>query len=301
MIPPNLDRTNHITRSLRRAVLYRKRALAGLFIVVLAFAVRSLTANFLRAHFADPGWFQFTSYRVFDRQAQDILDHKVAPFWISDPSRTDQMIHPPGYSIWMASIYAVLGERSPAAVQRVQLVLDSLSVLLLVGIGVTAFGWRAGIVAGVLGALSPLLALGGATPNADAPTSWVVLGAVWLFLLAAKRKTIAHAIAAGALLGLACWMRVNPLLLFVVWTVALMLFVKANWRRRLALSAAVSFSALLVISPVIIRNVWVFYPEIAPTGLNAGLNLWEGIGETDRGVEFGAPSSDAEVLAQDRK
>ena len=226
---------------------------------------------------------------------------KAPVFWINDPSRTDQMIYPPGYPLWVASIYAATGDRSPVAVQRVQLLLDSLAVLLLVGIGATAFRWSVGIAAGVLGALSPLLALAGATPNADAPTSWIVLGGVWLLLLAAKRQTIKHAIAAGVLLGLACWLRVNPLLMFVPWAVALLLFVKASWRRKLALSAAVSFSTLLVISPVVIRNVVVFYPEIAPTGLSVGLNLWEGIGETDRGAEFGAPSSDAEVEAQDRK
>ena len=278
-----------------------QRLLAVLFIFALAFAVRSLTANFLRAHFDDPGWFQFGSYAVFDRQAQNILDHKEPMFWINDSSRTDQIVYPPGYPLWVAAIYAVTGDRSPVAVQRMQLVLDSFSVLLLVGIGATAFRWSIGIAAGVLGALSPLLALTGATPNADAPASWVVLGAVWLFLLAAKRKTIAHAIAAGAMLGLACWLRVNPLLMFVPWAVALLLFVKASWRRKLALSAAVSASTLLVISPVVIRNVVVFYPEIAPTGLNVGLNLWEGVGEMDRGAEFGAPSSDAEVIAQDRK
>ncbi len=278
-----------------------QRLLALLFIVALAFAVRSLTANFLRAHFDDPGWFQFGSYSVFDRQAQNILDHKEPMFWINDSSRTDQMIYPPGYPLWMASIYAMSGDRSPVAVQRVQLVLDSFSVLLLVGIGATAFRWSVGVAAGVLGALSPLLALTGATPNADAPASWIALGAVWLLLLAAKRKTIKHAIASGALLGLACWLRVNPLLMFVPWAVVLLVFVKASWRRKLALSAAVSFSTLLVISPVVIRNVVVFHPEIAPTGLNVGLNLWEGIGEADRGAEFGAPGSDAEVLAQDRK
>ncbi len=301
MIQVHLDRTDDVTRSLPRAVLYRKRILALLFIIALAFAVRSLTANFLRAHFDDPGWFQFGSYSVFDRQAQNILDRKEPIFWINDRTRTDQMIYPPGYPLWLASIYAASGDRSPVTVQRVQLVLDSLSILVLVGIGASAFRWSVGIGVGVLGALSPLLALTGATPNADAPASWVVLVAVWLFLLAAKRQTIAHAIAAGALLGLACWLRVNPLLMFVPWAVALLLFVKASWRRKLALSAAVSFSTLLVISPVVIRNVVVFYPEIAPTGLSVGLNLWEGIGETDRGAEFGAPSSDAEVIAQDRK
>ena len=278
-----------------------KRVLALFFILALAFAVRSLTANFLRAHFDDPGWFQFGSYSVFDRQAQNILDHKEPVFWINDSSRTDQIIYPPGYSLWVAAIYAATGDRSPVAVQRVQLVLDSLAVLLLVGIGATAFGWSVGIAAGVFGALSPLLALGGATPNADAPASWIVLGGVWLFLLAAKRQTITHAIAAGALLGLACWLRVNPLLMFVAWMVALLLFVKASWRRKFGLSAAVVLATLVAIAPVVVRNLTVFYPQVAPTGLGIGWNLWAGIGETERGAEFGAPCCDEQMIEQDRR
>jgi len=117
-------------------------------ILALAIAVRSLTASFLRAHFDDPGWFQFGSYVVFDRQAQNILDHKEPMFWINDSSRTDQIIYPPGYPLWVAAIYGATGDRSPVAVQRVQLVLDSLAVLLLVGIGATAFRWSIGIAAG---------------------------------------------------------------------------------------------------------------------------------------------------------
>ena len=278
-----------------------KRVLALFFILALAFAVRSLTANFLRAHFDDPGWFQFGSYSVFDRQAQNILDHKEPMFWINDSSRTDKIIYPPGYPLWMAGIYAATGNRSPVAVQCVQLFLDSLAVLLLVGIGATAFRWSVGVAAGVLGALFPLLALVGATPNADAPAGWIVLGAVWLFLLAAKRQTIKHAIAAGALLGLACWLRVNPLFMFVAWTVALLLFVKASWRRKFGLSAALALATLVVIAPVVVRNLTVFYPEIAPTGLGIGWNLWAGIGETDRGAEFGAPCCDEQVIEQDRR
>src|SRR5712692_2465602 len=183
MIQVHLDRTDDVTRSLPRAVLYRKRALALMFIVALAFAVRSLTANFLRAHFDDPGWFQFGSYAVFDNQARAILDRKEPLLWISDPTRTDRIIYPPGYPLWMAFIYSVTGDRSAASMQRVQLVLDSLSLLLVIGISATAFRWNVGIAAGTMAALSPLLALGGATPNADAPASWFVLGAVWCLLL----------------------------------------------------------------------------------------------------------------------
>ncbi len=164
-------------------------------------------------------WFQFGSYGVFDRQAQDVLDRKQPVFWIADASRTDRIVYPPGYPLWLALIYKLTGIRSPVAVQYVQMALDSLAVLLVVGIGVSAFGWMAGLTAGGLAALSPLLAFSGATPNADSPTSWLVLGGAWCLILAARAKSIRWAIASGALLGLACWLRLNPLFLFMPWAV----------------------------------------------------------------------------------
>jgi len=271
-----------------------------LFIVLLAFSIRVLTANFLRAHFDDPGWFQSGSYAVFDASAQAILDRREPVFWINDSSRTDRIVYPPGYSLWMAFIYGVTGHRSPVSLQRVQLVLDSLAVLVVVGVGATAYRFRVGLIAGFLAALSPLLALSGATPNADAPASWLVLGAVWCLLLTARRNRLVYAIAAGVLLGLACWLRVNPLLLFVSWFGAIMLFTNVGWRRKIVLSCALAGSTLLVISPIVIRNLVVFYPEVAPTGLGIGWNLWAGIGETTRGAEFGAPCCDEQVIEQDR-
>lgn len=275
--------------------------MALVFIVLLALSVRVLTANFIRAHFDDPGWFQFGSFAVFDRQTQAALDGRESFFWIPDSSRTDLIQYPPGGRAWMAFIYVVTGERSAASVQRVQLVLDSLSVLLVVAIAVTAWGWPAGWASGILAALWPLLAFAGATPNPDSVTSWLVLAATLCLLICAKRHSILWACAAGGLLGLASWIRVNPLLLFVAWAAALFLFVRATRRTRIILAAAVTFLTLLVISPVIIRNLIVFYPEVAPTGLNVGWNLWAGIGETERGPEFGAPCCDTLMVEQDRK
>ena len=280
--------------------LTRKNVIPLLVILVLSFTVRALTANFMRAHLNDASWFQFGSYAVFDRQAQDVLDRKQPAFLIADASRTDRIVYPPGYPLWLALIYKLTGIRSPVAVQYVQTVLDSLAVLLVVGIGVSAFGWLAGLTAGGLAALSPLLAFSGATPNADSPTSWLVLGGAWCLILAARTKSIRWAIASGALLGLACWLRLNPLFLFLPWAVVLAWVVRDAWRNRIMVGVAVALSTLLVISPLVIRNVVVFYPQIAPTGLGFGWNLWAGIGETSRGPEFGAPCCDAEMVEQDR-
>ena len=254
----------------------------------------------MRAHLNDGGWFQWGSFAVFDRQAQNVLDGKESFFWIPDASRTDLMQYPPGFRLWMAAIYGVTGNRSAVSVQWVQMVLDSLAVLLVVGIGAVAYRWTVGLVSGALAALSPLLALNGVTPSADAPTSWLVLAGVLFLVLAAKKRSICFALAAGAFLGLASWMRVNPLLLFVPWAIALFVVLPTTRRQRLAISFAIVLATLLVISPVIIRNLVVFYPEVAPTGLNVGWNLLAGIGETERGDEFGAPCCDEQMIEQDR-
>jgi hypothetical protein len=76
--------------------------------------------------------------------------------------------------------------------------------------------------------------------------------------------------------------------------------VQANWRRRVLLTAGVTLAAALVIAPIVFRNVIAFHAFV-PTGLGAGTNLLEGIGETERGArEFGAPPNDRDVLEQER-
>src|ERR1043166_9339263 len=132
----------------RYAVWWRRGAIL-IFVFLLALSIRSLTGGFIREHFDDSGWFQYGSYAMFDRQAQAIMDHTQPAFWIDDPTRTDQILYPPGFPLWMALIYRVSGERTPAAVQAVQIVLDALSVLLIAGIGFVAFGWRSAVLAGI--------------------------------------------------------------------------------------------------------------------------------------------------------
>jgi hypothetical protein len=301
-----------------------------ILILLVSFSVRGLTTYFIHTHLSDPAWFQSGTYQIFDRQAQDILDHKTSLFWIDDPTRTESAVYPPGYPIWIATIYWLTGQRSPSSVQQVQWILDSLSVLLLIGIGCTAYNIRVGLVAGLLAALSPLLALSGAVPLADSPTSWLVLGAVWLFIIAAKpflpfsprssrsvsfslsfssgsaandiQRTVStvslwrNFLLAGILIGISCWFRANGLLLPLFW-IAAVVFLKTS---RLQIIAALLVGMLLAVTPLLIRNAVAFH-VFTPTGLGAGTNLWEGIGETDRAAEFGAVYGDQNLLEQERR
>lgn len=285
---------------IERSPINRKQLLLLLAVLVTASSVRVLTLQFMRAHLEDPGWFQVGSYAKFDRQARNILDGRQQVFWIDDPSRTDLAQYPPAFPVWVAVIYSLTGERSAYAVQSVQWFVDSiLSLLLITGIAVTAFGWRAGIAASFLVGLSPLLALYGAYPSADTPTTWFVLGGNWLVLLAAKRNNIWLALGAGLLLGLACWIRVNPLYLGVGWGIALLLFARAPWRRRLMMGGAIVLAAALVIAPIVVRN-YLTFPDFTPTGGTIGVNLWEGLGETELGRNNGFLFGDDKLVEHER-
>lgn len=256
--------------------------------------------RFVRDHLHDPAWFQSGTYAQFDRQAQDILDGKASPFWIDNAANTEAAVYPPGYSLWLALIYRLTGERTAGIVQIVQWVLDALSVLLIVGVAATAFDFRVGWIAGLFAALAPVLALGGATPLADAPTSWIVVGGVWMLLLAWKTENKLWALGAGMLVGASCWLRANALLLAISWAAVLFLVARGEWQKRLRLSLALVLGAVLLVVPLLVRNA-IAFRAFVPTGLGLGTNLWEGIGETERAAEFGAVIGDTALVEQERK
>ena len=267
---------------------------------VLAFCVRSLTLQFVRAHLNDPAWFQVGSYAKFDRQVHGFLDGTQNLFWIDDPTRTDFAQYPPGFPAAVALIYKLGGDRSAYSVQSVQWIADLfVSFVLVTGIALTAFGWRAGIGASFLFALSPLLAMYGAYPSSDAPTMWFVLGGCWLLLLAAKRTSVWLALGAGVLLGIACWFRVNPLYLCAGWAFALFAFTQTAWQRRLKLAGAALLGTVLVIAPIVVRN-YVVFSDFPPTGGTIGTNLWEGLGETELGRQHGFLFGDDKMLERER-
>jgi hypothetical protein len=281
----------------------RRRALLCLAIVILAFTVRFLTAQFISQHITDAAWFPHGIYAIFDNQAQDILDGRTHLFWVEDalgsPRAATAAVYPPGYSLWLAFIYGATGARGPLVVQSIQLVLDALFVLLITGAGVSAYGWRVGLTAAALAALSPLLAFNGATPLADSPTAWLVVGGAWMLLLAMKRLSWRLSLGAGLLIGASCWLRANALLLGFWSAFVLLLVVKASWPVALRLSGSFLLGVLLLVAPVIVRNSRAFHAFV-PGGMGVGTNLWEGIGETSRAAEFGAVFGDGNLIEQER-
>ena len=253
----------------------------------------------MRAHLNDAAWFQYGSYTVFDKRAKEIVAGGRM-FWIDDSSRTDLIQYPPAFPIWVATIYRVTGNSSPYAVQSVQWGLDLfLTLFLICGIAFTAFGWRTTVATGFLVGLSPLLAIVGVSPSADAPTNWFVLGGLCLLVLAAKRHSRQLALAAGLVLGAACWIRVNPLYLSIFWAAAVLVFVRAEWRKRTILAASIVLGATLIISPIVVRN-YISFPDFTPLGGTIGVNLWEGLGETEFGRQNGFLFGDHLMVERER-
>lgn len=278
----------------------RKYLLIFLIAFLVAGCVRILTFQFMQAHLNDAAWFQYGSYNVFERRAKAILSGDERPFWIDDPSRTDLVQYPPAFPWWVAAIYKVTNNHSAYSVQNVQSVLDLfVTMLVATGIAVTAYGWRAGLITSFLVALSPVLAIYGVSPSADAPTTWFVLGGVWCLLLAAKRDSVVWAIACGALLGIACWFRVNPLFLSLFLAVAILLFANTVWQRNVKIGLILVAATVLIIAPIMIRNYLVF-PDFTPTGGTLGTNLWEGLGETELGRQHGFRLGDHLMLESER-
>ena len=278
----------------------RKHVLVFFAVFAIVLSVRLLTLQFMRTHLNDPGWFQSGSYAVFDRQALAILEGTQHVFWIDDATRTDLAQYPPAFPAWVATIYKLTNQRSAYTVQTIQWLLDLvLTPLLIGGIAVTAFGWRTLTPTIAIVSLSSVLALYAAYPSADVPTTWFVLGGNWLLLLAAKRNSVWFALGAGCLLGLACWIRVNPLYLFVGWAFVLVIFATAPVPRRLKMGGVIVFVTLSIISPIAIRN-YLTFPDFTPTGGTIGTNLWEGLGETELGRNSGFAFGDDKMIERER-
>jgi 4-amino-4-deoxy-L-arabinose transferase-like glycosyltransferase len=270
-------------------------------LMLIAISVRVLTLQFMRAHLNDPAWFQVGSYAKFDRQARDILEGRQRLFWIDDSTRTDLAQYPPAFPALVALIYKVTGDHSAYSVQLVLWFADLvLSLLLIAGIALSVFGSRAAIASGFLVALSPLFAMYAAYPSSDVPTTWFVLGGNALLLLAAQRKSVRLAFAAGVALGIACWLRVNPLYLCLGWAIALLLFVRGAPSLRLKMGAAALAGTVILIEPIVIRN-YIVFPDFTPTGGTIGVNLWEGLGETQLGQQHGFVLGDDKMLERERQ
>jgi hypothetical protein len=276
----------------------RTKLIVAVSLFVVSFATKSLQAVDLESvmYTTEQPFGGLTA--LYDERAVSILngDGLLGPYDIK-PSVTIGLAQAPGYSIYLSGIYSVAG-RDFFRVQLIQNALNSISPVLIFLIAGVIVSWRVGAVAGLLAALSHHLSHISNFILPDSLCAVPLIGAVLLLALCWRNRLRSYwlYIAAGALLGMAVWLRPQSMLLGPFLAVALTIVSARRWAaaKRLAVMAVVS---LLVIAPITIRNRLV-YGAFVPINIGVGLNLWEGIAEAS-GNGFGAVAKDDGVAEQE--
>ena len=286
------------TLATRTPVSARAKWLMAVAIFALAFITRSLQA-------VDLAPVMYTTAQpfggltvIYDGRAANILEGGglLGPYQLS-PGETMWLAEAPGYAIYLSAIYKVAG-RDFFAVQGIQNAINSFTPVLLFLLVGSLLSWRVGVVAGVLAALSHHLAHISNFILPDSLCALPILAAMLVLAqaLGSNRHAYWRYALAGVLIGLAAWLRAQPMLFGPFLFVLLILIAKR--RGSMAKRAAVTaLLALAVIAPITIRN-YVVYDAFLPISIGAGLNLWEGLADAS-GDRYGAVARDDEVAAQE--
>src|SRR5437588_1426344 len=278
----------------KRAGEKRRRAVAFGLVFVAAFGVRLLCWRDARLEAAGVQTAVTQNYKHLARLLQE---NGAASFF--DPASTtsdpDLLGHPPGYPFILALVYKIFGE-SDVAVQIVQIVCDSLAAALVLLIAAELLPFGVAATTGALVALAPQFCWNSVLLLPDTLAVLPVLLAVYAIARAGRGRALSKTFAAGALVGVSCWLRANALLLapFLLLLVPL-LFVRG---RRTRAALALVGGAVLAVAPLTIRNAVVF-GHFVPVSLGAGQTLVEGLADYDTERKFGLPDTDIELIKQE--
>ncbi|HLG17692.1 MAG TPA: glycosyltransferase family 39 protein [Blastocatellia bacterium] len=214
-----------------------------------------------------------------------------------DQGDARMLVHPPGYSILLA---AVCGDSQPGdsyrGIRLFQVICDALCAVLVVLIAAEFFALTVAGISGALVALSPHLAHYSLWLSPDSLAVLPLLVAVYLIVLAVRKQSVFHLIAAGVAVGLSCWLRSNALLLAPFLSALIVLLLRRG--KRLKYGLAFVATSVAVISPITIRN-WIVYDRFVPLSLGAGITMVEGIADYDCEGRFGMPPLDRDVADKD--
>lgn len=231
----------------------------------------------------------------YKSNARLLLNGNVAGF-ISGPAPPNDagiLTYPPGYPIILAVVFRIFGE-SDAAMRLFQIICDAGAAMFIFLIAAELLPTRAAAIAGALVALSPQLAYYSVILIPDSLATLPILLAVYFIVRAKKSNSFRAVAAAGALIGVSCWLRSNALMMAPFLAVVLLVIMDRARRLRYALTLVAA--TILVIAPITIRNLVVFRHFI-PLSLGVGQMLNFGITDFDKERRFGLPGTDIETVA----
>ena len=235
----------------------------------------------------------------------------------SSTSNPDLLGHPPGYPILLSFVYRFAADRD-TTIQLVQIILDSISAVIIFLIACELFPVAVGLIAGLMAAFAPQFSWNSILLLPDSLAALPILLAVLLITRAAvahaflpvhfetkdkfenndslrkkvRQEYLSHMLAAGALVGVSCWLRANALLLAPFLALSLPFIYKRGERLRPALMLIAG--ACLVIAPLTVRNAVVF-GKFIPVSLGAGQTLIEGIADYNTDGTLGLPQTDVDL------
>jgi hypothetical protein len=179
-----------------------------------------------------------------DDFAQTFVHHGTFGFIPGEPSAYTQ----PLYGFFLVPIYWILG-RHWWAVGGAQIAVATGTAFLVYAIGARVLSRRAGATAAILATLNPYLVWHDVHLNREVLDQLVAAALILCTLLAAERRSVWWASAAGVLGGLAVLGNVR--LVFIPLVVAAYLLVRNGWSwAPVALVAA----AALTVTPWVVRN-----------------------------------------------
>src|SRR5882762_7487690 len=175
----------------------RTLAVVAIVIFLMALGVRFLSWHDTRL---EVGKVQTAVTGDYQRVAQLLRQGGLASFLSSSSPLSDlnTLGHPPGYSILIASVFAVFGE-SNTAVQFVQIICDALAAVMIFLIVAELLPTSAAVIAGTLAAFSPQFSWNAVLLLPDSLAVLPILLAVYCLVRAAKNPRLATFMIAGAL------------------------------------------------------------------------------------------------------
>ncbi len=186
----------------------------------------------------------------------------------------------PGYPIFLASVYTLVGTHPPAA-RIANAVVGGLLCAVLAAFAMTLWGASAGFVTGMLAALYyPFIQLPPylLTENLYLPLFAIATWLTWRIVV--TKESLTAAILSGALWGIAALTRSVALPLAFLCSLWLLV------RRKVLTSCLLLGALLLTLLPWVVRNYLVFHAFV-PTELSVGHNFY---------LAFGPPGNEPRVL-----
>jgi 4-amino-4-deoxy-L-arabinose transferase-like glycosyltransferase len=284
-----IERSSQTGRTARR-----RRVFVVSLIFLTAFGVRLLGWQHQRN---DARQVQFVVTDYYKNLARRLLQNGPRSFFDRSSTSSDPELlgHPPGYSFLLALIFRLAGE-SDVAVQVFQIACDSLAAVIIFLIASELLPLSIGTIAGFMAAFAPQFTWNSILLLPDTLAALPILLAIYLITRASKRPRWLAILAAGALVGISCWLRANALML-APFLVLLMPIIFPRGQRLKAVFVLMGGFCLTIV-PLTVRNAIVF-GHFIPVSLGAGQTLLEGIGDYDQTRRFGVPDTDLELVKQE--